>query len=81
MLLEPFLVAFVQTTYTVTEGEGQVEVCVNLTQTEIDLLNETVRVEAFNDETYIPPNAVLASELSLSVYAQSLNQYFLFSSS
>ena len=54
-----------QTTYTVTEGEGQVEVCVNLTQPEIDLLNETVRVETFNDRTFTPPNDVLASELPI----------------
>ena len=62
---EPFVVAFVQTTYTVIESEGQVQVCVNLTRPMIDILEETVLVETFNDESsiYIPPNAVLASEL------------------
>ena len=56
--------AFVQTFYTVVEGEQQVEVCVNLTEPQVDILDEYVRVEAFDDDTsvYIPPGAVLASE-------------------
>ena len=43
----------------------------NLTHPEIDILDETVRVESFNNESsvYIPANAVLASELSLCLYS------------
>ena len=41
------------------------EVCVNLTRPDLDIFEETVRVESFNDENsvYIPPGAALASEL------------------
>ena len=49
-ILEPFMVAFVKTTYTVIESEGQVEVCVNLTRPPADILDETVCVKMFNDE-------------------------------
>ena len=61
---EPFVVAFVETTYSVTEGDGSVEVCVNLTRPNVDILDETVLVEVFNDESsiYIPLGAVLASK-------------------
>ena len=61
---DPFEVAYVQTIYTVFESEGQVEVCVNLTRPDFDILEETVRVESFNNESsvYIPADAVLASE-------------------
>ena len=64
LLPEPFQAAYVETTYTVIESEGQVEVCVNLTHPEFDILDQTVRVESFNDESsiYIPADAVLASE-------------------
>ena len=41
---EPFLVAFVETVYTVDESVGAVNVCVNLTRQEIDILDETVNV-------------------------------------
>ena len=63
-LSDPFEVAFVQTTYTVVEGDSLVEVCVNLTQPQIDILDEFIYVEAFNDESsvYIPSGAPLASE-------------------
>ena len=66
---EPFVVAFVQTTYTVVESEGPVEVCVNLTRPPVDILEETVRVRVTNDEgsIYIPPGAPLASESQLTV--------------
>ena len=51
--------------YTVIESEGQVEVCVNLTQPEIDILEETLRVDVFTNDNsvYIPPNSLLASKL------------------
>ena len=64
---DPFVVAYVQTTYTVVESEGHVQVCVNLTEPQIDILDETVRVEAINNESsvYIPADAVLASELHI----------------
>ena len=66
---EPFVVAFVETMYTVTESEGQVEVCVNLTHPPIDSLDETVRVNVFNNESsiYIPHSAEVASMLNLHV--------------
>ena len=67
--IDPFAVAFVQTTYTVVESEGPVEVCVNLTRPPVDILEETVRVRVINDEgsIYIPPGVRLASESQLTV--------------
>ena len=64
---DPYVVAFVETMYTVVESEGRVEVCVNLTRPEIDILNETVQVDVFHYDSsvYIPPNSVLASESPL----------------
>ena len=64
LLPGPFEVAYVQTIYTAIESEVQVEVCVNLTRPDFDILEDTLRVESFNDENsvYIPPGAVLASE-------------------
>ena len=66
---EPFVVAFVQTTYTVVESEGPVEVCVSLTRPPVDILEETVRVRVTNDEgsIYIPAGVRLASESQLTV--------------
>ena len=54
---------FVKTTYTVDESVGVVSVCVNLTQPEIDILAETVRVFVIDypNSTYIPAGAPLAS--------------------
>ena len=81
--LDPFEVAYVQTTYTVIENEGSVEVCVNLTFPDF-IADETVRVESFNDPTsvYIPPGAVLASKLHGSWYSYPLSlHHFMFSSS
>ena len=51
--------------YTVIESEGQVEVCVNLTQPETDILDESLRVDVFTNDNsvYIPPNSLLASKL------------------
>ena len=58
-----------QTTYTVVESEGPVEVCVNLTHPPVDILEETVRVRVTNDEgsIYIPAGVRLASESQLTV--------------
>ena len=69
-LSEPYRVAFVETMYTVVESEGRVEVCVNLTYPEFDILDETVQVDVFHYDSsvYIPPNSVLASELPLFGY-------------
>ena len=66
---DPFVVAFVQTMYTVVESEGPVEVCVNLTRPPLDILEETVRVYVTNDEgsIYIPAGVRLASESQLTV--------------
>ena len=63
LLPEPFAVAFVETTYTVIESEGEVEVCVNLTRPPGDILEETLRVNVFNNESsaYIPAEAPIAS--------------------
>ena len=54
-----------QTIYTVTEDEGPVRVCVNLTKPEGDIEDEMVFVESFNfsSSVYIPADATLASEL------------------
>ena len=65
-LLEPFEVGFVETQYTVMEGMGSVEVCVNLTQPglDTDILDEFVVVEVSNfpSSVYIPADVTLASE-------------------
>ena len=52
--------------YTVSENMGTVEVCVNLTEPQIDILNEEVYVMVFNDpnSVYIPPGGILASKSS-----------------
>ena len=62
---EPFLVGFVQTSYTVLESAGSVEVCVQLTRPLTDVLDETVTVHVINDPTsaHIPSGATLAGEL------------------
>ena len=67
---ELFRVAFVKTMYTVMESERRVEVCVNLTYPEFDILEETVQVDVFHYDSsvYIPPNPVLASELPFCGY-------------
>ena len=61
------MVAFVETTYTVNESEGQVEICVSVNHALDDILEFTVLVEAFNNESsiYITSNAEIASELPL----------------
>ena len=57
--------AFVETEYTVDESVSAVNVCVNLTKPDIDILNETVRVFVIDNSSslYIPPGGPLASEL------------------
>ena len=56
--------------YTVTESEGNVEVCVNLTHPSYDIYDETVRVNVFNNESsvYIPDGAKIASMLNCHVF-------------
>ena len=63
---EPFVVAFVETTYTVDESVGVVNVCVNLTRPMTDILEERVNVFVIDNSSsvYIPPGAPLASESS-----------------
>ena len=53
-----------KTIYTVPEDVGTVEVCVNLTKPQIDILDEFVVVEVFDfpSSVYIPANVTLASE-------------------
>ena len=50
--------------YTVPEDVGTVEVCVNLTKPQIDILDEFVVVEVsdFPSSVYIPADVTLASE-------------------
>ena len=66
ILTEPFEVAFVETIYTVSEDVGTVEVCVNLTKPQVDILDEFVIVEVFDFPTsvYILADGSLASELN-----------------
>ena len=66
ILTEPFMVGFVQTTYTVLENAGSVEVCVQLTRPLTDILDETVRVSVVDHSSsvYIPAGAALASKIS-----------------
>ena len=54
-----------ETTYTVDESVGAVNVCVNLTRPMIDILDERVNVYVIDNSrsVYIPPGAPLASEL------------------
>ena len=53
-----------ETTYTVDEGVGAVNVCVNLTQPRTDILEETANVYVidYSNSIYIPAGAPLASE-------------------
>ena len=53
-----------ETIYTVPEDVGTVEVCVNLTKPQIDILDEFVVVEVsdFPSSVYIPADVTLASE-------------------
>ena len=64
LFLEPFQVQFVETVYTIAESNGSVEVCVNLTQPQVDILDEfvVVKVIDFPSSTYIPVNVTPASE-------------------
>ena len=58
------MVAFVETTYTVTECDGQVKVCVNLTQPQTDILDEVIHLDVSTSDisSYIPSGSVLASK-------------------
>ena len=53
-----------ETIYTVPESVGSVEVCVNLTQPQIDILDEFVVVEVYDfpSSVLIPADVTLASE-------------------
>ena len=56
-----------ETVYTVSEGAGSVEVCVNVTQTQVDILNQYLVVDVIDNPSsiYVPASAQLASELVL----------------
>ena len=60
-----FVVRFVETIYTVSEGEGQVEVCVTLISSEGDVGDEVVLVEVISnmDPYSIPADVAIASKL------------------
>ena len=64
-ILVMFEVGFLETVYTVSEGVGSVEVCVNLTHPQVDILDEFVVVEVidFPSSIYIPGGVTLAGEL------------------
>ena len=53
-----------ETTYTVDESVGVVNVCVNLTRPMFDILDERVNVFVIDNSSsvYIPPGAPLASK-------------------
>ena len=75
VLTEPFMVGFVQTTYTILENAGSVKVCVQLTRPLTDILEETVRVSVVDrsSSVYIPAGAALASKIAfLQAYTMSL---------
>ena len=60
-----FVVGFLEKMYTVSEDDGQVEVCVTLIKSEGHISNETeVLVEVFNNTNplNIPADAALASK-------------------
>ena len=61
---EPFSVAFTELVYTVRECEDQVEVCVNLTQPQKDILDEVVYLDIVSSDSshHIPPHSSLASK-------------------
>ena len=68
-----------ETSYTVFENVGTVEVCVNLTDSEPQLfyiLNEEVYVMVFNDpnSVYIPAGGVLASKSCYPIIRMKTNQ-------
>ena len=67
---DPFVVEFINTAYTVLESVGQVEVCVNLTQPQRDILDETITINVYDDplSLYIPSTAILASKSIYIVY-------------
>ena len=62
---ERFEVNFGEMVYTVSESDSSVEVCINLTQVELDIFNGTLVVEVFDYplSVYIPANGAPASEL------------------
>ena len=62
-----FLVGFVETTYTVIESDGQVEVCVHLISPEGDIGSERVLVSVFDNTGpgSIPADVATASKLAL----------------
>ena len=53
-----------ETLYTVDESVGSLSVCVNLTQPQLDILDETVNVFVIDNSSsvYIPSGAPLASK-------------------
>ena len=81
-VIAPFVVGFVETTHTVDESVGTVNICVNLTQPMTDILDETVNVFVIDDfsSIYIPAGAPLASEFSL-ICTKLNNNYISYSSS
>ena len=62
-----------KTVYTVFESVGSVEVCVNLTRPQFDILDEFVVVEVYDfpSSVYIPADVCLASKSLLCNYAVS----------
>ena len=77
---DPFEVAFVRTMHTVDESAGPVLVCVNLTQPESDILDETVNVFVtdFPASMYIPVNDVPRASESSSTYKRQFYKHYHF---
>ena len=57
------MVAFVKTAYSIVENEGQVKVCVNLTQPHSDIFDDTVHVAVYRDDSAVS-NFMLACKCS-----------------
>ena len=67
MNTEPFVVGFADTMYTVSEGDGQVEVCVTLISPEGDIGGEVVLVEVFSNSGSILTGVTAASKMNFFV--------------
>ena len=60
-----YLVGFVETMYTVSEGDGQVEVCVTLLHSKGDISNKSVLVDVINNMDSLSIQADVAASKSV----------------
>ena len=65
----PLNVSFEETVYEVVERNEIVEVCLNLTQPDYDILDNSINIEVFVDDysISIPSNVYRASKLTITV--------------